>query len=60
MRKVLAVLLVVGLLIGICCVAADTSEEEFDCVEFTGESGDNGGNPSPCGGGNGNGGGIPD
>ena len=59
MRKVLAVLLIVGLLIGVCCVAADTSEEEFDCVEFTGESGDTSG-PSPCGGGNGDGGGIPD
>jgi len=57
MRKVLAVLLIVGLLIGVCCVAADTSEEEFCCVEFTGESGDT--NPSPCGGGTGDSGGAP-
>ena len=57
MRKVLAVLLVVGLLIGICCVAADTGEEEFSCVDFTGEPENS--NPSPCGGGTGDSGGAP-
>jgi hypothetical protein len=57
MRKVLAVLLIVGLLIGICGVAADINEEEFNCVDVTGEPGDS--NPSPCGGGTGDSGGAP-
>jgi len=61
MKKVLALLLVVGFLIGTFAVAADVCEESSfqKDVDYSGESpGDNGG-PAPCGGGNGNGGGAP-
>jgi hypothetical protein len=56
MKKVLVVLLVVGLLIGICGVGADTIEEG-ECVDVAGEPKDS--NPSPCGGGTGDSGGAP-
>ena len=59
MKKVIVILLVVGLLIGVSCITADTIKEEpFHETALSDES--NTDNPSPCGGGSGNGGGAPD
>ena len=59
MRKVIVILLVLGLLLGTCCIAADTSEEEpFSDPDLLGDPG-TGDGPAPCGGGSGNGGGAP-
>lgn len=63
MRKVLVLLLVVGLLVGTLAVveviSQDFSTEEH--VDFTGEDGpqDNPTDPTPCGGGSNGDGGIP-
>ena len=56
--KVIVILLVVGLLLGTCCIAADTPEEEPLSADLPEEPGTNG-DPAPCGGGSGNGGGAP-
>ena len=53
--KVIVILLVLGLLVGMCCIAADITEEEFNSGDYVDEP-ESGDNPSPCGGGNGNGG----
>ena len=54
MKKILIVLLVVGLLVGVYCTAVAA-----DSTPCGGGDGDSGGIPGPCGGGDGNGGGIP-
>lgn len=65
MKRMLAVLLVVGLLMGACCTAAvacdDTNEIGDNTDPFPYGDGSGGGvpGPTPCGGGNGNGGGAP-
>jgi hypothetical protein len=61
MKKVLAVLLVIGLLVGSVCAAAGAEEEisqEGSSVWNSDSSPDSG--ATPCGVGSGNGGGAPD
>ena len=65
MKRILVVLLVVGLLMGVCCnIVADETDEAGD-PSLSDGGGDGGGGvpgPAPCGGGGGSGGGggIPD
>jgi len=54
MKKILIVLLVVGLLVGVYCTAAVA-----DSTPCGGGDGNGGGIPGPCGGGDGDSGGIP-
>jgi hypothetical protein len=62
MRKILALLLIAGLLISACCIqvaAESTDEENADSIDSE-PFGDPLGGPVPCGGGdNDGGGGIP-
>jgi hypothetical protein len=57
MKKVLVLLLVIGFLVGTFAVIEELYEEHFsnEHTEFTDDSysGDDGENPTPCGGGNG-------
>ena len=63
MRKILMLLLVIGILVGTCAVVEDVCQEDSfgEQVDFTGdESPDGPGGPAPCGGGEtGGGGGTP-
>ena len=60
MRKMLALLLIVGLLVAGTSVAAEVSEENsFEDIDFTDEYVDDFGDPTPCGGGGDGDGGIP-
>lgn len=64
MKKILALLLIVGFLIGISATLEEIGEESSlsDHADFSdsGDTGDTSGGSSRCGGGNGNGGGAPD
>ena len=58
MKRMLAILLIVGILVAGTSVAAEVSEENsFEDIDFTDEYIDDFGDPNPCGGG---GGGAPD
>ena len=59
MRKVLALLLIVGFLVAGTLVMAEIEENSFEDLDFTDEYIDGFGDPTPCGGGGGGDGGIP-
>ena len=69
MKKMIVCLLVLGLFLGACSIAAQVNEEnqnlDFsdenpgDSTPCGGGSGSGGGMPGPCGGGSGNSGGMP-
>ena len=61
MRKILILLLVIGILVGTCAVVEDIYEEYStgEQVDFTDESPDGPGGPTPCGHEGAGGGGVP-